>query len=67
MGDSKGDDPGPDRLAVDATAEGARARAQGKPREACPYALDSEERHEWFDGYDGRSVQGSALMPEVKA
>jgi len=32
MGDSKGDDPGgPDRLAVDATAEGARAREQGIP------------------------------------
>jgi len=32
MGDSKGDDPGgSDRLAVDATAEGARAREQGIP------------------------------------
>jgi ribosome modulation factor len=67
MDDSKGDDPCPDRPTVDATAEGARARAQGAPREACPYALDSEKRHEWLEGYDGRSNQGSALMPEVKA
>ncbi|WP_348532339.1 ribosome modulation factor [Methylorubrum aminovorans] len=34
-------------------AEGARARNQGRPRDACPYPLNSPERTEWFEGYDG--------------
>ncbi|MBY0295636.1 MAG: hypothetical protein K2X71_06300 [Methylobacterium sp.] len=47
-------DPDPTNPAIDPTAEGARARQQGRPREACPYPLDSEEREEWMEGYDGR-------------
>ncbi len=60
------DDPNPKQPALDATAEGARARAKGNPRDACPYPPDSEERHEWFEGYDGTSVEGSPLAPEAK-
>ena len=52
---------------MDPTAEGARARAQGTPREACPYAQDSEEFHDWVEGYDGMSVEGSPLAREVKS
>ena len=61
------DDPTPNKSAMDPTAEGARARAQGTPREACPYARDSEEFHEWVEGYDGMSVEGSPLAREVKS
>ena len=57
------DDPTPNKSAMDPTAEGARARAQGTPREACPYAQDSEEFHEWVEGYDGMSVEGFASGP----
>lgn len=39
---------------VDPTDEGVRARARGRGRDACPYALGSEEREEWLEGYDGR-------------
>ena len=60
------DDPTPNKSAMDPTAEGARARAQGTPREACPYAQNSEEFHEWVEGYDGMSVEGSPLALEVK-
>jgi hypothetical protein len=60
------DDPTPNNSAIDPTAEGARARAQGAPREACPYPLDSEQRHEWLEGYDGVSVSGSPLVPSAK-
>ncbi|MGT2478029.1 ribosome modulation factor [Methylobacterium oryzae CBMB20] len=34
---------------------GARARAVGRPRDACPYPGDSRERRAWFEGYDGSS------------
>jgi hypothetical protein len=60
------DDPTPNTSAMDPTAEGARARAQGIPREACPYPQGSEEFHEWVEGYNGISVEGSPLAREVK-
>jgi hypothetical protein len=60
------DDPNPSQPAVDPTAEGARARAEHKPREACPYRADTEECHEWLEGYDGMSTEGSVLVPESK-
>ena len=58
-------DPNPTKPAVDATAEGARARAQGVHRDACPYAPDSEKRHEWLEGYDGVGSEGSPLVSET--
>jgi ribosome modulation factor len=51
-------DPDPTKPTRDPTAEGARARHQGRPRDACPYPLDSEKREEWMEGDDGR-VQGA--------
>ena len=65
MGD--GDDPDPRQSAIDATAEGSRARTLGLPRDACPYEPNSEEAHEWFEGYDGRGTRGSPLTREVKS
>ena len=60
------DDPNPSQPAVDPTAEGSRARAEGRPRDDCPYPVGSEECQEWLEGYDGRNTQGASLMPEGK-
>lgn len=51
-------DPDPIKATRDPAAEGARARHQGKPRDACSYPLGSQEREEWMEGYDGR-VEGA--------
>ena len=48
-----GSDPNPNESAVDATAEGSRARTSGGIRTSCPYPPDSEECEEWLEGYDG--------------
>jgi ribosome modulation factor len=37
----------------DPIEEGARARIHGRPKDACPYSRDSEERASWMEGYDG--------------
>lgn len=37
----------------DAITEGARARMQGRPKDACPYPAGSPEREAWLEGYDG--------------
>jgi hypothetical protein len=60
------DDPNPGGAAVDPTAEGMRARAQGVPRDVCPYPAGSEEHHEWLEGYDGVPMHDSPLMPVGK-
>ena len=41
------------RATTDPIAEGARARAQGRPKDACPYPTESKERAAWLEGYDG--------------
>ena len=38
---------------TDPLAEGARARAHGRPKDACPYPADSPERIAWLEAYDG--------------
>ncbi len=43
--------PGP--TSTDPIAEGAHARARGRPKDACPYPPDSEARTAWLEGYDG--------------
>jgi ribosome modulation factor len=45
-------------VAQDHTGQGMKARVQKKRRDACPYSLNSEERHEWLEGYDGMSSEG---------
>jgi hypothetical protein len=56
--------PSPKAPPRNPTAEGARARAEGRNREPCPYPLDSEERHEWVEGYDGVESEGAPLVTE---
>jgi len=43
----------PPRRPSDPIAEGARARAQGRPKDACPYGANTPERIAWMEGYDG--------------
>ena len=43
-------------MLMDIIKLGARARAVGRPRDACPYPGDSRERRAWFEGYDGLSL-----------
>ncbi|MGV7029770.1 ribosome modulation factor [Methylobacterium symbioticum] len=37
----------------DPVTEGARARAAGRPKDACPYPAASQQRADWLAGYDG--------------
>ncbi|MCJ2084950.1 hypothetical protein MKK88_02935 [Methylobacterium sp. E-005] len=37
----------------DPIREGARARAHGRPKDACPYPANSASRIAWLEGYDG--------------
>ncbi|GJD94146.1 ribosome modulation factor [Methylobacterium iners] len=43
----------PQNPSTDPIAQGARAHALGRPRDACPYPAGSEERAAWLEGYDG--------------
>lgn len=49
--------------ADDAIAEGARARAQGRPRDACPYGQNTPERTAWLEGYDGSPMDRAPDLP----
>lgn len=40
-------------MLMDVIKQGARARALGRPRDACPHPADSRERRAWYEGYDG--------------
>ena len=40
-------------MIMDIIKQGSRARALGRPRDACNYPLDSRERRAWYEGYDG--------------
>ena len=53
----------PHRQPDGAIAEGARARSQGRPRDACPYPLDSPERRAWLEGYDGSPADRAPDQP----
>ncbi|KQQ14687.1 hypothetical protein ASF53_08660 [Methylobacterium sp. Leaf123] len=53
----------PHRPPDDPITEGARARAQGRPRDACPYPVNSPERIEWLEGYDGAPADRSSDRP----
>ncbi|MGU3536242.1 ribosome modulation factor [Methylobacterium sp. A54F] len=47
----------------DPIAQGARARAQGRPKDACPYPAHSEARTAWLEGYDGAPADRSPDHP----
>ncbi|WP_084673957.1 ribosome modulation factor [Methylobacterium sp. WSM2598] len=57
----------PSGLLPDRTPEGVRARQHGKPRDACPYPLGSEEREEWLEGFDGRTRRAPPDQPKNPA
>ncbi|WP_363325376.1 Rmf/CrpP family protein [uncultured Methylobacterium sp.] len=40
-------------MIMDVIMQGARARALGRPRDACPHPAESRERRAWYEGYDG--------------
>lgn len=47
----------------DPITEGARARATGRPKDACPYPAGSAERALWLDGYDGTPSEDGPDLP----
>ncbi|MFE1603324.1 ribosome modulation factor [Methylobacterium sp. ID0610] len=53
----------PPQPADDPAAQGVRARQNGKPRDVCPYPLDTEEREQWLEGYDGRERTAPPAQP----
>jgi ribosome modulation factor len=48
---------------ADPLAEGARARAHGRPKDACPYPADSPERMAWLEAYDGVPAESAPDQP----
>lgn len=50
-------------MLMDIIKLGARARAAGRPRDACPYPGGSRERRAWFEGYDGSCWEVASRMP----
>lgn len=53
--------------ALEKIAEGAHARALGKPKDACPYPADSPERQAWLEGYDGTPAEDGPDSPIADA
>lgn len=52
---------------ADPIAEGARARAQGRPKDACPYPANSVARKAWLEGYDGAPSERAPDLPMTDA
>lgn len=52
---------------VEPIAEGAHARAVGRPKDACPYPAGSIERTAWLEGYDGTPAEDGPDLPEADA
>ncbi|WP_457104352.1 Rmf/CrpP fold protein [Methylobacterium sp. P5_C11] len=50
-----------------AISEGARARAIGRPKDACPYPANSPERKAWLEGYDGKPNEDGPDLPMADA
>jgi ribosome modulation factor len=48
-------------------AEGAHARAIGRPKEGCPYPAGSPERKAWLEGYDGTPTEDGPDIPISEA
>lgn len=53
----------PPRPPADPISEGARARAQGRPKDACPHPANSPERAAWMEGYDGTPQDQATHLP----
>jgi ribosome modulation factor len=52
---------------VEAIAEGAHARAIGRPKDSCPYPEDGPERRAWLEGYDGTPREDGPDLPMADA
>ena len=48
---------------LDPISEGARARAHGRPKDACPYPAGSDARRSWLEGYDGAPADRAPDLP----
>lgn len=48
---------------MDIIKQGARARAMGRKRDACPYPGESRERRAWFEGFDGSTAEMAVRLP----
>ncbi|WP_336488342.1 ribosome modulation factor [Methylobacterium nigriterrae] len=48
---------------ADPIEQGAWARIHGRPKDACPYPLASEERAAWMEGYDGAPRDRAPDLP----
>ncbi len=49
------------------TSEGARMRMLGRPKDACPYPLDSPEREAWMEGFDGEPADQAPDLPSDRS
>ncbi|MCJ2048679.1 hypothetical protein MKL01_02980 [Methylobacterium sp. J-070] len=52
---------------VGAIAEGAHARVIGRPKDSCPYPVESAERQAWLEGYDGTPTEDGPDLPLADA
>jgi hypothetical protein len=50
-------------MIMDIIKQGSRARALGRPRDACNYPADSRERRAWYEGYDGSTWDFAERVP----
>ncbi|GAB6842969.1 ribosome modulation factor [Methylorubrum rhodinum] len=50
-------------MIMDVIKQGSRARALGRPRDACPHPADSRERRAWYEGYDGSTWDFAERVP----
>ena len=54
----------PDPASPNPLTEGARARALGRPKDACPYPAGSRERTAWLEGFDGAPADRPPDAPQ---
>ncbi len=45
------------------TKEGMRMRTLGRPKDVCPYPLNSPEREAWMEGFDGEPSDQAPDLP----
>ena len=48
---------------IDPIEQGAQARIRGRPKDACPYPANSEDRAAWMEGYDGTPREEGPDLP----
>jgi ribosome modulation factor len=48
---------------LDHILEGARSRSAGRPKDSCPYPLNTPERDAWIEGFDGEPADHGPDLP----